>query len=163
MEYGDRMGGEVKRMEIREVPAGSRPYLSGKSETLVFRPRLATSPRLTGMFAQKIDAQHPTIQHHQVAPAKEPGRVGVTNPPPQSPPPSARAPLIEPTGEFRELARISEDRRSDTLAPYFAPPPKPISRTPFLPVPGAPGTNGRGFLPRTYKMPEKPISPQPAQ
>jgi hypothetical protein len=65
---------QFKKVAIRDVPAGS-PALSsshaaGKAEVTVYRPQLKAPARPVNMVAQKVDAQHPIIQHTPVVAAK---------------------------------------------------------------------------------------------
>ena len=67
---------EFKKVAIRDTPAWSpaniNPRMSGKAETAVYRPQLQAPARPGKMVAQKVDANHPVIQHAPVTPAKSP-------------------------------------------------------------------------------------------
>lgn len=132
-EVASATGVEIKHLEIREIPAGSKPVNTGRTESQVFRPRLLAAPRTTGMFAQKIDDKHPTILQFSV-----PGKTNAVNTNTSSTPPPARVPppqafqRTEPSQNFGQLARPNENR-PDTLAPYFPPPMKVPQKGPTLP------------------------------
>ena len=56
----------VPRATVRDLPAGSARATS-RSASVVYRPQLQTPARPVRMVAQKVDTQHPVIQHAPLA------------------------------------------------------------------------------------------------
>jgi hypothetical protein len=56
----------VPRATVRDVPAGSA-HVASRSASVVYRPQLQAPARPVRMVAQKVDTQHPVIQHAPIA------------------------------------------------------------------------------------------------
>jgi hypothetical protein len=56
----------VSRATVRDVPAGSA-HVASRSASVVYRPQLQAPARPVRMVAQKVDTQHPVIQHAPIA------------------------------------------------------------------------------------------------
>jgi hypothetical protein len=59
----------VPRATIRDLPAGSAG-MPGRTASVVYRAQLQAPARSVNMVAQKVDTQHPVIQHAPVAPGR---------------------------------------------------------------------------------------------
>ena len=59
----------VPRATVRDLPAGSAKMTS-RTASVVYRPQLQAPARPVNMVAQKVDAQHPVIQHTPIAPVR---------------------------------------------------------------------------------------------
>jgi hypothetical protein len=59
----------VPRATVRELPAG-RAVVAERTGSVVYRHPLPAPARPANMVAQKVDAQHPAIQHAPIAPVR---------------------------------------------------------------------------------------------
>ena len=104
----------VPRATVRDWSAapGRTPIRTG---TVVYRPRLEAAPRPVRMEAQKIDAQHPMIQHTTVAPPRVESRAAAPRGY-QAPAASTRQPAVESP----RAAPSSRTTRPETQPPSAA-------------------------------------------
>jgi hypothetical protein len=143
---------QIHKAVIRDMPAGaarnSRVQGSDKSGSVVYRPQLnAPSARPGNMVAQRVDAQHPVIQHTAVSPARTDlrsvGRGNVAAPsaaPRQTQPaaqtaPSRVAPSSSPARSSQPPTRAyqpaaSAEQSQTRPAASFAPAPRSTPVTP---------------------------------
>jgi hypothetical protein len=73
---------EIKKVAIRDAPAGPGPAVrpGAKNEGVVYRPQLSMPAKAVPMVAQRVDAQHPVVQHQPIVPVRiqqgtAPGRI----------------------------------------------------------------------------------------
>ena len=59
----------VPRATVRDLPAGSA-RMPSRTASVVYRPQLQAPARPVHMEAQKVDTQHPAIQHAPIAPGR---------------------------------------------------------------------------------------------
>jgi hypothetical protein len=59
----------VPRATVRDLPAGSA-RMPSRTGSVVYRPQLQAPSRPVNMVAQKVDQQHPVIQHAPIAPVR---------------------------------------------------------------------------------------------
>ncbi len=59
----------VPRATVRDLPAGSA-RMPNRTASVVYRPQLQAPARPVHMSAQKVDTQHPAIQHTPIAPVR---------------------------------------------------------------------------------------------
>ena len=106
----------VPRATVRDVPAGSARVAS-RSASVVYRPQLQAPARPVRMVAQKVDTQHPVIQHAPIAAVR-----------------TARPPAFNPS----VAAPVAAPRRPAMQAPKAAPSSsgaKPSSSLQYQPTP----------------------------
>lgn len=131
---------EVRKVAIRDVPAGTSPAAATRggthAELAVYRPQLKAPTRPVQMVAQKVDEQHPVIQHAPVAPTL------------QRPPLASAA--GRPTGNYGTANHPAQNNSRPG-----------VERTPQTPY-TAPGRNpNRSYQPSTAANPNGYRTPSP--
>jgi hypothetical protein len=84
---------EIKKAVIRDAPASSAQLTaiaaSERNPSVVYRHELPPTTRPTKVVAQRVDAQHPVVQHTTPVPARMPVRMPMTTAPGRSYSPQA--------------------------------------------------------------------------
>lgn len=122
---------EIRRAAIRDLPAGSprvtRVTGSERTGAVVYRPQLRAPTKSVNMVAQKVDQQHPVIQHREIAPAR------IERSPATSPAPAPFQPAT------RTTPRSTTERPAPSRPDYSA----PKARSSALSAPASPAATRR--------------------
>lgn len=158
---------QIQKATIRDLPAGTgngRLAQAGGG-TVVYRPQLKAPARPAHLVAQKVDAQHPMIQHAAIAPVRTATR---SQPRANTAGPVAaprRAPAESPKTSPSSTGGRSSSNPQGTYAPRASAPsttPTPVARS--METPRTPVHTATTYAPRaTTARPTSPLAQEPKQ
>ena len=139
----------VPRATIRDLPAGSAGMPS-RTGAVVYRAQPKAPARPVNMVAQRVDTQHPVIQHAPIAP--------VRTAPPSTFSRSGSAPVAAPRRPVVEAPKVSP--WSSSAKPSSSSPYQPAPRT-AQPAPAPEPPKASSSLSSARPAPSSPYQPAP--